>query len=66
MSIDKTIQKLSALKETMWDEMTAEREDMSEAYRVAVSEEDYWALSNAVTTLKGLSILNGIYKEEGS
>lgn len=67
MSIDKTIQTLSVLEETMWDELTGEKEDMSEVYLVAISEEDYWALKNAINTLKGLNILNSIYKdEEGS
>lgn len=65
MSIDKTIRTLAVLGETIWDELTAEKKDeMSEVNLIAVSEEDYWAIENAVNTLRGLKILNGIYKDE--
>lgn len=65
MSIDKTIRTLAVLGETIEDELTAEKKDeMSEVHLIAVSEEDYWAIENAVNTLRGLKILNGIYKDE--
>lgn len=65
MSIDKTIRTLAVLGETIKDELTAEKKDeMSEVHLIAVSEEDYWAIENAVNTLRGLKILNGIFKDE--
>ena len=64
MSIDKTIRTLAVLGETIKDELTEPKEEMSEVHLIAVSEEDYWAIENAVNTLRGLKILNGIYKDE--
>ena len=64
MNIDKTIQTLAILAETIMDELTAIKDDMSEVHLVAVSDEDYWAIENAVNTLRGLKILNSIFKDE--
>lgn len=65
MSIDKTIRTLSVLGETIKDELTAEKkDDMSEVNLIAVSEEDYQAITDAVAALKGIRILNGIFKDE--
>ena len=65
MSIDKTIHTLAVLGETIKDELTAEKkEEMSEVHLVAVSVEDYQAISDAVAALKGIRILNGIFKDE--
>ena len=65
MNIDKTIQTLAILGETIKDELTAEKqEEMSEVHLVAVSAEDYHAITDAVAALKGIRILNGIFKDE--
>lgn len=65
MSIDKTIRTLSVLGETIKDELTAEKkDDMSEVNLIAVSAEDYQAITDAVAALKGIRILNGIFKDE--
>lgn len=64
MSIDKTIRTLAVLGETIMDELAEPKEEMSEVHLIAVSEDDYWAIENAVNTLRGLKILNGIYKDE--
>lgn len=65
MSIDKTIRTLAVLGETIRDELTAEKkDDMSEVRLIAVSAEDYQAITDAVAALKGIRILNGIFKDE--
>lgn len=65
MSIGKTIRTLAVMGETIKDELTAEKkDDMSEVNLIAVSEDDYWAIENAVNTLRGLKILKGIFKDE--
>lgn len=65
MSIDKTIRTLAVLGETIKDELTAEKkDDMSEVNLIAVSAEDYQAITDAVAALKGIRILNGIFKDE--
>ena len=65
MSIDKTIRTLAVLGETIKDELTAEKKDeMSEVNLIAVSAEDYHAIMDAVAALKGIKILNGIFKDE--
>lgn len=65
MSIDKTIRTLAVLGETIKDELTAEKkDDMSEVHLIAVSAEDYRAITDAVAALKGIRILNGIFKDE--
>ena len=65
MSIDKTIRTLAVLGETIKDELTAEKkEEMSEVNLIAVSAEDYQAITDAVAALKGIRILNGIFKDE--
>ena len=65
MSIDKTIRTLAVLGETIKDELTAEKkDDMSEVRLIAVSAEDYQAITDAVAALKGIRILNGIFKDE--
>lgn len=67
MSIDKTLRTLTVLGETIADELGKPKDDMSEVNLIAVSEDDYWAIENAINTLRGLKILNGIFKdEEGS
>jgi len=37
---------------------------MSEVHLIAVSAEDYQAITDAVAALKGIRILNGIFKDE--
>lgn len=65
MSIDKTIRILAILGEIIKDELTAEKKDeMSEAHLIAVSAEDYQAITDAVAALKGIRILNSIFKDE--
>ena len=64
MSIDKTIRTLAVLGETIKDELMEPKEEMSEVNLIAVSEEDYWAIENAVNTIRGLKILNSIFKDE--
>ena len=65
MSIDKTIRTLAVLGETIKDELTAEKkDDMSEVHLIEVSAEDYQAITDAVAALKGIRILNGIFKDE--
>lgn len=65
MSIDKTLRTLTVLGETIADELGKPKDDMSEVNLIAVSEDDYWAIENAINTLRGLKILNGIFKDEG-
>lgn len=65
MSIDKTIRTLAVLGETIKDELTAEKkDDMSEVRLIAISAEDYQAITDAVAALRGIRILNGIFKDE--
>lgn len=65
MSIDKTIRTLAVLGETIKDELMAEKqEEMSEVHLIAVSAEDHQAIVDAVAALKGIRILNGIFKGE--
>ena len=64
MSIDKTIRTLAVLGETIMDELASPKEEMTEVHLIAVSEDDYWAVENALNTLRGLKILNGIFKDE--
>ena len=65
MSIDKTIRILAILGEIIKDELTAEKKDeMSEAHLITVSAEDYQAITDAVAALKGIRILNSIFKDE--
>ena len=53
MSIDKTIRTLAVLGETIKDELTAEKkDDMSEVHLIAVSAEDYHAITDAVAALR--------------
>lgn len=66
-SLEETIMTLETLGELIKDELAAQKEDDSDVHMIAVNDGDYWAIENAVNTLRGLRILNGIYKdEEGS
>ena len=68
-SLEKTIGQLASMGELILDELGTPKEDEAAVNLIAVSEEDYWAIENAVNTLRGhplrcLRILNGIFKEE--
>ena len=63
-SLEKTIGQLATMGELILDELGTPKEDKAVVHLIAVSEEDYWAIENAVNTLRGLRILNGIYKDD--
>lgn len=63
VTIEKTVQRLNILADTIREEMA---EEMSEAPLVAVDREDLEAIRMASVALQSLRIMTGAFKEEES
>ena len=63
VTIEKTVQRLNILADTIREELA---EEMSEAPLVAVDREDLEAIRMASVALQSLRIMTGAFKEEES